>query len=299
MEEIKVSEMLQADSISKNDSVMIIQGGVNKQAKGDIAEATGTSLSLSSVADTCKVKSNSVNLVNPDTLLLGYQIDSSGTIASNSNRAVTDYIAVKPDTDYIVSGATTKVRCFYDSSKTLISGTTFSGTFTTPSETAYVRYGIDSTADYSQMQLEEGSTATSYNPYNTEVTITKKNLYNNNHPNIIDGVYIAYSQGNFNTNSSTKTLYVRCKPNTTYTISKSLASKRFYVATSPNIPKSGDSFTNAEAGTNDVTTELTITSGANDNYLSVFYYMSSVDTNIAEYQIREYMQIEEGSTATD
>lgn len=171
MEEIKVSEMLQADSINKDDSVMIIQEGVNKKASGSIQTATGTSLSLTSVADTCKVKSNSKNLVNPDTLLIGYQIDGAGAIAVNSNRAVTDYIEVKPETSYVVSGCTPKVTVFYDSTKTLISTATNVTTYTTPADTKYIRYGIDITADYSQMQLEEGNTATEYNPYSTKVSI--------------------------------------------------------------------------------------------------------------------------------
>ena len=262
MEEIKVSEMLQAESINKDDSVMIIQEGVNKKAGGSIQTATGTSLSIPSVADTCKVKSNSKNLVNPDTLLIGYQIDGAGTIAVNSSRAVTDYIEVKPETSYVVSGCTPKVTVFYDNTKTLISTITNATTYTTPANTKYIRYGIDITADYSQMQLEEGSSATSYNPYNTTAIINPFEME-------IGGM--SAGEPVERTDRIRSKQFIEVYPNTMYTIKNAIgknANVYYYDAEQTYI---------GQYSTSVVATPYSITTPNNCKYIKVMYNYASGD----------------------
>lgn len=126
------------------------------------------------------------------------------------------------------------------------------------------------------------------------VIYPKENLYDNDNPNILDGMFISTNTGKYSTLSGAKCLYIECDANKTYTIHKSLRSSRFYVATSPNIPASGDSYTNVAVGTDNATTELSITSGSSDNYLCVFYFLASSDTGITEEEIRGTIYITEG-----
>lgn len=93
------------------------------------------------------------------------------------------YIEVEPNTTYVASIVNTckyVSYVFYDSSKTFISGDGFNApfTFTTPSNCAYVRFGIAkqttsqtiTPSDVSNTQLEIGSSPSTYEPYTTSTT---------------------------------------------------------------------------------------------------------------------------------
>lgn len=122
-----------------------------------------------------------------------------------------------------------------------------------------------------------------------------KNLFDKNNANKFYGYFSATagfdSAGN---NDPNKTFYIECIPNCTYTVSK-IAGERFRVGTSKNIPKAGESLT--EVKTNTKGTQLTITSGTEDKYLSVYYMDITADT-LTEQEILDSIQIEQGSTAT-
>ena len=89
------------------------------------------------------------------------------------------YIEVQPNTTYVASIVNTckyVSYVFYDSSKTYINGDSFGDapfTFTTPSNCAYVRFGIAkqsatqtiTPSDVSNTQLEIGSSPSTYEPY--------------------------------------------------------------------------------------------------------------------------------------
>lgn len=123
---------------------------------------------------------------------------------------------------------------------------------------------------------------------------TGKNLFDKNNANILyasfsdDGKRLAQSQ-------NARTLYIPCKPNATYTISK-ISSQRFRLLTTTEVPA------NTVQGIDYIykTTETTatITTSANVNYLCVYYFLNGTDT-LTEQQIRDSIQIEEGSTATE
>lgn len=207
MEEIKVSEMLQADSINKDDSVMIIQSGVNKKASGSETTATGTSLSLTSVADTCKVKSNSKNLFNSDnpksiyingsttytTISNGIKVTKTATgvgfilfeikdITNDVGKTFTLKTNFTSTGHYIIGLADASGGNRISGASTTTSGEAISYTIpeiTTSSKLVIWLYGPDGATgdiDYTNIQVEEGSTATEYNPYNTSVKICGRNL---------------------------------------------------------------------------------------------------------------------------
>ena len=93
-----------------------------------------------------------------------------------------EYFKLKGNTVYTLSYRRSDVVaflvCFYDSSYTFISSVYEQGntqkTFTVPTNTAYVRFGIQNisvgTVTISDIQIEEGSVATEYQPYNGQIT---------------------------------------------------------------------------------------------------------------------------------
>lgn len=117
------------------------------------------------------VKIVNKNLFNPNTALIKkYVMKSSGGIATSPNWSASDFIQVKPDTQYIYSGVTNRLSdvagtAFYDETKTFISSvSSTTQTFTTPSNAKYVRISVQ-TETPNKIQLEQGSTATEYVAY--------------------------------------------------------------------------------------------------------------------------------------
>jgi hypothetical protein len=103
------------------------------------------------------------NLFNMNSVIKGYSLatDGLGTINVNSTFCYSDYIPVKPNTNY--TKTVTNGGEFYTASKVPLSGMVGS-TFTTSSSTYFIRLNVPLTA-LDTMQLEEGSTATAYEPY--------------------------------------------------------------------------------------------------------------------------------------
>lgn len=117
------------------------------------------------------------NLFNPSNVLAGYNINYvTGVADIATNRSILNYTVIKPNTDYIVSGLIIKNTAFYDKNKTFISSVQNSYTFTTPSNAYYLRFGFDNTQSYSQAQLEEGTTATTYEAFN-QIELCKIGTY--------------------------------------------------------------------------------------------------------------------------
>ena len=131
-------------------------------------------------------------------------------------------------------------------------------------------------------------------PYQDKIAkSTGKNLLDKDNANIING--LLSDGGALGSNNSWRTLYIPCKPNTTYTVSK-IAGRIFRVADFTNIPTFGEYWNNRIK--NDTATSITYTTSSNGNYLVVNYYCSSYDT-LTEDEILSTIQIELGSTATE
>ena len=115
------------------------------------------------------VKITGKNLFDKTAATLNYRIGSDGLPYGDNQFFLSDYIGVKPSTNYIVSNGTTSdasAVAYYDASGAFISRT-ISGTWyniRTPNNAAYIRFTTKkSTID--SVQLELGSTATAYEPY--------------------------------------------------------------------------------------------------------------------------------------
>ncbi len=231
---------------------------------------------------------------------------------------LTDTIQLEPNTQYTISFTRTDtggsgsnrnrnyVYSVDNSTYAAIAGTpknvtgNVSITFTTTS-TGKVAFAWGSNnssngqvIDIKNIQVEKGSVAHEYVPYGyyTRVKVTGKNLFDSVNPNVFNG-YLASSSGNIVTNSYDKSIYIQCKPNTTYTVSK-IASIRFRLGTFSSEPINGMSTSNKIS--NDTGTALTITSGASDTYLLVYCYNTG-DT-LTFQQILDSIQIEQNNEAT-
>lgn len=125
-----------------------------------------------------------------------------------------------------------------------------------------------------------------------EYKVSGKNLFDKDNANILNAYFA--QEKIIASSSAGKTLYISCKPNTTYTVSR-IAGTRFRILTTETTPTLNVNGIDYQA--NDNTTSLTITTSNNANYLCVYYYSSASDTK-TEQQILDTIQIEEGTTAT-
>lgn len=119
-----------------------------------------------------------------------------------------------------------------------------------------------------------------------------KNLFDKVNGNIVTG-YIATSSFN-DGNTRAKTVYVPIKGGLTYTVSKT-AGQRFQIATSEYIPTNGALYTTRQTG--NTSSSLTITAGANDNYLWAWIFLEGTDTGTLDDMLAS-VQIEVGASAT-
>ena len=120
------------------------------------------------------------NLFNKDDvgILTGKAVNSqTGEVYNAANWSVSGYIEIEPSTTYTLTATpdTSNSVAFYDSEKAYISGASTFGTKTTPSNAKYLRF--DYKSEYTDiMQLELGSTATSYAPYVPSVNSRLNNV---------------------------------------------------------------------------------------------------------------------------
>lgn len=117
------------------------------------------------------------NLFNKDDIISGYRLGSDGNPFADSSYSVSDYIPVNSSTAYVANWtvSTTDAVCYYTKSKAFISRNTSTSAFTTPSNCKWIRVSRV-TSSINTAQVEQGTTATSYEEY------TEKEIYikNNN-----------------------------------------------------------------------------------------------------------------------
>ncbi len=150
-----------------------VQSGSGDPSPSNVCPITGhTGLNVSATGK---------NLFNKDacTVVPNYYITATGELNNNAAYSyVKTYQPVKPNTDYVFSGTlvpdgtgTYNSVAFYDINKIFISRYTPSNgsvnaSFTTPSSAAYIRWNMSkNNHNLSDIQLEEGSTATSYESF--------------------------------------------------------------------------------------------------------------------------------------
>ena len=238
----------------------------------------------------------SKNLFNKTTITAGYYIDNSGNLVADGSNFVGDYIKIYPENSYVVSATTTNAKCicYYDNAKTFISrqlGSSSSVVLDIPSNARYVRLSCYNT-DLDTLQLELGSTATTYEPYKgvTKTVNLGKNLFNKDSFPSVDG-FIRADNYTLTSSASNKTTYIKVGPNTTYTFSGFALGVALVVGTFNKVPALGD-VANARVLKGASDTTVTITTGASDSYIAFMYQTSSDTLDTSAFQI------EKGSVAT-
>lgn len=110
---------------------------------------------------------------------------SDGTIQSNANSSVSEFIEVEPNTEYYISGRNSVYGIsglsFYDINKNIITTppigsdwsniNTYNGIYTTTSNVRYIRFTtkFSGSGTNDTIQFEKGNLATNYEDYNKEV----------------------------------------------------------------------------------------------------------------------------------
>lgn len=140
------------------------------------------------------------NKFNKNTTVSGYIEFKNGQVTSNNTYTSSDFIEIDENTNYYcnytcyISDA--YGMAFYDKDKNYISGSMLANSFVTPSNAKYYRFCVRNEnykgsyiTDINIVQLEEGTVATGYVPYNSlEIKDVGKNLYAGNEITI-NGTY--------------------------------------------------------------------------------------------------------------
>lgn len=122
-----------------------------------------------------------------------------------------------------------------------------------------------------------------------------KNLFDkDNSSSIINANIPSGSSGTIPANANSRLVFIKCKPNTTYTVSKT-AGARFRVATTVDVPADGVAC--SQIISDNTASSITITTNATAKYLCSYVYNTTVDSVTAEAMIAS-VQIEEGFTVT-
>lgn len=120
------------------------------------------------------------------------------------------------------------------------------------------------------------------------IRTTGKNLFDKDNANLVQ--LIKASGGDYFVGSSgIKSFYIKVKPNTKYTIQKIL-SNRFNIYLSEEKPARNVAITTYVS--RNTATSISITTGTNDNYLTVYFWVDS-DT-LTEQEILDTIMINEG-----
>ena len=112
----------------------------------------------------------SKNMFDKNAVAKGYRISSSGTLSEASDYFSSDFIEIKPSTTYTIqkdAHAQYSSYAYYSEGRIFIERNFYGGvgvTITTPANAKYIRLA-DGLTTLGTVQLEEGSTATTYKPY--------------------------------------------------------------------------------------------------------------------------------------
>ena len=236
------------------------------------------------------------NKFNIATISVKEYIGENGNIYSSNNWSVSDFTSVDSETAYVLSGITNSGslarHIFYDSNKVFISAINSTVmNFTTPSNAKYIRLSLQSETP-TNVQLEKGSTATTFAPYSNicpisgwsavDVSVVGKNLI----PYVELGV-LSQTDGSEEASTDNKrTGFIRTLPNTQYTISgldgSGIAIRIFEYKKDKNYIRNYVS--------SNITNSVTIQTGAEGGYIRFQGNKNIFTSNVA--------QCEEDTTAT-
>lgn len=131
-----------------------------------------------------------------------------------------------------------------------------------------------------------------------KATTTKnsRNLFNKNDAKLVNG-YFGNPDTTIKSSSVTRTLWIPCSPNTTYTISRSLGYYAYAIGTTTTTPATGVAITKPSLliVARDGKANLTITTDSSAAFLCVYYYNGNHDSSDKLLGYLEDMMIHEGN----
>lgn len=172
MANIKVSEMPEATAANIDDLIMIIQGDGNKKIteKNLLGDRVVVSPTEPTGDNRKKVWfQKGKNLFNKNNIQSGSELLSTTLYAQpNSDYYISDYIEITPGQTYYLSGnkvaGTTNI--FYNENKVPVSSySAVTGTIPIPDSATYIRFNGRLNELDNNIQLEQGSKATTYEAY--------------------------------------------------------------------------------------------------------------------------------------
>ena len=97
-----------------------------------------------------------------------YYVNIDGGLIANSECYATDFIEIKPNTNFSTNTRENEITAFYDEDKNFISCIQ-AKTFLSPSNARFLRTTIKPLSLLDTFQLEEGTTTTPYEPYKSNI----------------------------------------------------------------------------------------------------------------------------------
>lgn len=272
------------------------------------------------------------NIFNTNTIINGW-IDGTTMRVNSTNGNRMAFIPCQPNTTYTISRSVVTSSFRVSDYTTVPSVTSSNVDYTVPTATKndsgteityttsatakylivhYANVGTDSAATIANslatIQVELGNTKTTFTPIEQPIKGTLngvkentifyandfkcKNLFGNYVT--INNAFINASTNSIGSNNNTKCVYIPIEANTTYTVSKTKGN-RFAIGFASETPAINTALTGI---VDDQTAKsLTSTSNSNSQYLVIYCYNSSVDTDTFE-NIMATIQVEVGSEAT-
>lgn len=228
---------------------------------------------------------------NTDYTISGILVSANGTHKNNANIDIRG-----------VSGTSNSALKVVQFASTLTKPYSFEETFNTGEYTSiwvsFNGHNADTTATtetiFDNIQIEQNLTATKYESfgvspspdYPSEIQSIEgiENLFDKDNYLTIDGFINASTYTIQTATNSQKSAYIKVKPNTQYYISDFVFNSAIVVGSFTDVPKVGDVATNYVIK-NASTTDLTITTGENDNYLVFMISNASSTTDASKMQI--------------
>lgn len=302
-------------SIGEGDVVQVTNSDFDMVLYGKSEQETRSGKNVFNMLDTTnftfRMKGDSPNYQS-------YKLKEKGTNyirvsggGGNYTEAYIDVSGLKPNTKYSISFTITENTTGYTPSMNLqnngITDITGKITIGMGLNNAGTPIGTNKYVTFNNIQLEQGSTATNYEPYGvspspdfpSEIKNVEgiRNLFDYS-TNIIENANLNNHDMKIYSDSTCKLSYLKCEPNTTYTISRRIPmSNRFMVATTETLPTINSTLLSYYASNDEVTTSITITTPANAHYI-VIRFIYNVSSNDYETYAKT-IQVEEGSIAHD
>ena len=248
------------------------------------------------------------NLFDKDTVINNKYIDATGNENINDQWVITDYMEVDSNSNYTYFGITVSgvapYSAFYDSNKTFISSfkqKTKKNIIEVPENAKYVRFSIyygSNGNDLNTFIFYKGKEYKPYAPYGAiSIGLGNKNLFDKNNYISLNSYFNNTETPNISSLVTTKSIFLECKENTEYTISRKTG-KRFYVGYINDYPANGILVNNVLGTDTKEVNEYTLTTGSGAKYLAIYLYNSQYDTNITFEEMISSLQVEEHNSKT-